>query len=124
MEAKYHDSPQKKFSDFIRNRPPVPVLLICIFESLGLLLLPSAFASEDTLNFGLLYQMYLVLTGVLSIVIIYTLWKLKKIGILIYTGAYLIHNIVALIFGNWMIGVLVIPLIGLILIGLSRKKFN
>ena len=124
MEVKYHDSQDNKFKDFFRNRPPIPIFLICIFEIIGLLLLPSAFGSEESVNLGLLYQIYLVLTGVLSIAIIYSLWKVMKIGILIYIGAYVIHNIVALIVGNWMIGVLIIPFIGLILIGLSRKKFK
>jgi len=124
MEVKYHDSKDNKFKDFFRNRPPVPILLICIFEIIGLLLLPSAFGSEESVNFGLLYQIYLLLTGVLSIAIIYSLWKVMKIGILIYIGSYVIHNIVALIVGNWMIGVLIIPFIGLILIGLSRNKFK
>jgi hypothetical protein len=124
MEVKSHVSKDNKFKFFFRNRPPIPILLICIFEIIGLLLLPSAFGSEESVNLGLLYQIYLVLTGVLSIAIIYSLWKVMKIGILIYIGAYVIHNIVALIVGNWMIGVLIIPFIGLILIGLSRKKFK
>jgi len=124
MEVKSHVSKDIKFKKFFRNRPPIPILLICIFEIIGLLLLPSAFGSEESVNLGLLYQIYLVLTGVLSIAIIYSLWKVMKIGIVIYIGAYVIHNIVALIVGNWMIGVLIIPFIGLILIGLNRKKFK
>jgi hypothetical protein len=124
MEVKIHDAKNNKFKDLFRKRPPIPILLICIFEFLGLLLLPSAFGSEKSANLGLLYQIYLVLTGVLSIAIIYSLWKMKKIGILIYIGSYVIHNVVALIVGNWMIGVLIIPFIGLILIGLSRNKFK
>ena len=124
METKYHASQNNKFKDFLKNHPPLPVFLICTFEFLGLLLLPSAFVSEESVNLGLLYQIYLVLTGFLSIAIIYSLWKMKKIGILIYIGSYVMHNVVALIVGNWMIGVLIIPFFGLVLIGLSRKKFN
>lgn len=124
MEKEYNNSKNHKFKDFIKNHPPVPVLLICIFEIIGLLLLPSAFGSEESVKLGLLYQIYLVLAGVLSIAIIYSLWKVKKIGILIYIGSYTIHNVVALIVGNWMIGVLIIPFIGLILISLSYTKFK
>ena len=123
METK-QSSKSQKFRDFFRNHPPIPVLLICLFELFGLILLPSAFYSEISVELGFLYQVYLVFTGVLSIAIIYTLWKMKKVGIIIYAGSYVIHNIVALIVGNWMIGVLLIPLIGLILIGISRKKFK
>lgn len=110
--------------NFLKNRPPILILLICIFELVGLLLLPLAFGNEKYATFGLWYQIYLVLTGILSIAIIFSLWKMKKIGIIIYTGSYTLHNIVALIVGNWMIGVLIIPLIGLVFIGLSRDKFN
>ena len=87
-------------------------------------MLPSAFVSESSVDLGFWYQLYLFLTGVLSIAIIFFLWKMKIIGIIIYIGAYVIHNIVALILGNWMIGVLLIPIIGLILIGISYKKFK
>jgi len=117
-------SKNHKFREFFWNLPPIPVLLICLFEIFGLILLPSAFYSEISVDFGFWYQGYLVLTGMMSIAIIYTLWKLKKVGIYIYAGSYVIHNIVALIAGNWMIGVVIIPVIGFILIGISFKKFK
>jgi len=110
--------------NFLRNHPPIPVLVICIFELFGLVLLPAAFTNEKSVNIGLWYQIYLILTGFLSVAIIYTLWKMKKIGILIYTGSYAIHNVVAFIVANWMPGVLIIPVIGLLLIGICRKKFK
>jgi len=110
--------------NFLRNRPPILILLICIFELLGLLLLPTTIVNEKSANFGLWYQIYLIFTGIFSVAIIYTLWKMKKIGILIYIGSYTIHNIVALVVDNWMIGVLIIPLIGLLFIGLTRDKFK
>ena len=124
MSGEVHNSKKNKFKYFFKNHPTIPVLLICIFEILGLLLLPSAFKSEQAVKLGLWYQIYLGITGILSIAIIYSLWKMLKIGIIIYLGSYLIHNIVALIAGNWMVGVLIIPIIGLILIALSRKKFK
>ena len=123
MSTEIQNSKKNKFKNFFKNHP-IPVLLICIFEFLGLLLLPSAFKSEQAVELGLWYQIYLGITGILSIAIIYSLWKMLKIGIFIYLGSYLIHNIVALIAGNWMVGVLIIPIIGLILIALSRKKFK
>lgn len=120
MEANSDTSTIQKVKKYIKDRPPIPILIICIFEFLGLLLLPSAFYNE----FGLLYQIYLLIAGVLSITVIYTLWKMKKSGIFIYVGSYVLHNIVAMIVGNWMIGVIIIPLIGLILIGMGLKKFD
>jgi len=123
METK-QSSKNQKFREFSRKLPSIPVLLICLFEIFGLILLPSAFSGETSLKFGFWYQVYLVLTGFMSISIIYTLWKMKIIGIIIYIGSYIIHNVVALFIGNWMIGVLIIPIIGLILIGISRNKFK
>ena len=110
--------------NFLKSRPPIIILLICIFELLGLLLLPAAFRSEQSVNLGLWYQVYLVFSGIFSVAIIYSLWKMNKISIVIYAGTYIIHNIVALIVGNWNIGVLIIPIIGLGFIGLSYKKFK
>ena len=123
METK-QESKNQKFRDSLRNHPPIPVLLICLFEMFGLILLPSAFSGEASLKIGFWYQVYLVLTGFMSIAIIYTLWKMKKVGIIIYVGSYVIHNMVALVVDNWMIGVVIIPVIGLILIGISFKKFK
>jgi hypothetical protein len=120
MEA----SKNQKLKEFFRNRPTIPVLLICIFETIGLILLPTAFYDQTAVNYGLWYQVYLVLTGFMSIAIIYTLWKMKKVGIFIYAGSYTIHNVIAILVGNWMIGVVIIPLIGFSLIGISYKKFN
>ena len=113
----------QKFNKFFRTLPAIPVLLICLFEIFGLILLPSAFGSETSLKFGLWYQVYLVLTGFMSIAIIYSLWKMKKVAIYIYAGSYAIHNVVAFAVGNWMIGVVIIPFIGLLLIAISRNKF-
>jgi len=70
--------------DILKNRPPVLILLICIFELLGLILLPSAFSNKKFENFGLWYQIYLAISGIFSVAIIYNLWKMKKIGIFIY----------------------------------------
>jgi len=110
--------------NIFKNRPPILILLICLFEILGLLLLPSAFSSETSVNLGLWYQVYLFISGILSIAIIYSLWRMKKIAVLIYTGSYALHNIVAVITGTWMAGVIIIPLIGLAFIGLNRTRFS
>ena len=123
METK-QSSKNQKFREFMKNLPAIPILLICLFEIFGLILLPSAFSGETSVSFGFWYQVYLALTGIMSIAIIYTLWKMKKVGIMIYVGSYIIHNIIALVVDNWMIGVLLIPFIGLILIVISRKKFK
>ena len=115
---------RRTFRQFVKGLPPVPIILICLFEFLGLLALPAAVISEKSQAIGLWYQIYVMLTAILSIAIIYSLWKLKKIGIYIYIGAYILHNIVAIIAGNWMVGVLVIPCVGLILLSFSLKHFK
>lgn len=109
---------------FWRSRPPVPVLLICIFEFLGLLALPHAIFSEEAVSVGSWYQIYVGLTSLMTVAIIYFLWRMEKKGILIYIGAYLIHNVIALIASNWMIGVLIIPIVGIILISFCLERFN
>lgn len=124
MIDKTQTSALQTFKDIFKNRPTVPIIIICLFETFGLILLPSAITSEKSAAIGLWYQIYVALTGFLSIAIIYSLWKMKKIGIWIYTGAYVIHNIVAVIAGNWVMGIVIIPCIGLGLIGLSYKKLK
>lgn len=113
-----------KVASFWRTRPKLPVLLICLFETLGLLMIPSAIFSEEASAIGVWYQIYIGLTSLMTIAIIYLLWRMSKKGILVYVAAYLIHNLIALIAGNWMIGVLIIPVVGSILIILSYRHFD
>ena len=124
MKTNKQDSRIQTTPNFFKERPPIPILIICIFELIGLILLPFSFVNEKTTSIGVWYQIYLILTGGLSIAIIYYLWKMKKSGIWIYFGSYTLHNIVAVFAGNWMWGVLIIPVVGFILIIVSRKKFN
>ena len=117
------DNPNR-IASFWRSRPKLPVLLICLFETLGLLLIPDAIFSEEASAIGVWYQIYIGLTSLVTIAIIYFLWRMSKKGIVIYLAAYLIHNLIALFVGNWMIGVLIIPVVGIILILLSLKHFE
>jgi hypothetical protein len=95
-----------------------------MFETLGLLLIPSTFFSEEASAIGGWYQIYIGLTVLMTIAIIYLLWRMSKRGIVVYLAAYSIHNLIALIVGNWMIGVLIIPIVGSILIILSYRHFD
>jgi hypothetical protein len=78
--------------------------------------LPPALFKEATKAIGLWYQIYIVLTGFVSASIIWYLWKMKKVGVYIYFASYAAHNIIATIVGNWLVYVLVIPIIGAILL--------
>ena len=115
---------QNNVARFWRSKPKLPVLLICLFETLGLLLIPSAIFSEEASAIGVWYQIYIGLTPLMTIAIIYLLWRMSKKGIIVYMAAYSIHNLIALIAGNWMMGVLIIPIVGLILISLCLKHFD
>ena len=109
---------------FLKNRPPVTVIIVCAFELLGLILLPSAFFNETTKAYGLWYQTYLVFQGILSAFTIWCLWKVKRIGIYSYFALYAVHNLVALIVGNWLVYVLIIPLLGAALLFPHYKKMG
>jgi len=100
----------------LKHKPPITVIIVCAFELLGLILLPPALFKETTRAIGLWYQMYLVLTGIASASMIWYLWKMKRVGFYIYFASYAVHNLVAVIVGNWLIYVLIIPIIGAILL--------
>jgi hypothetical protein len=106
----------------LKQKPPVTVIVVCAFELLGLILLPSALFKETTKEIGLWYQIYIGITGFFSIFIIWFLWKMKKPGVYIYFISYAIHNIVAVIVGNWLVYVLIIPVIGAALLLPHFKK--
>ena len=111
-------------SKFWGSRPAIPVLIICMFEFLGLLAIPGAVFGEKAAAIGTWYQIYVGLTTLMTIAILYFLWRMEKKGIVIYASSYLVHNLVALIAGNWMVGVMIIPVVGMILISLCLKRFH
>jgi len=109
---------------FLKSRPPITVIIICVFELLGLILLPSALLKETTKAIGLWYQTYIAATGFITAIVIWKLWKMKKAGIYFYFAAYAAHNIIAMIVGNWLIYVLIIPIIGAVLLLPHFKKMT
>ena len=108
----------------LKSRPPITVIIVCAFELLGLILLPSALFKESTKALGLWYQIYLVITGFVTAFVIWKLWKMKKVGVYIYLVMYAAHNIIALLVGNWLIYVLIIPIIGVALLFPHIKKMS
>ena len=108
----------------LKHKPPVTVIIVCAFDLIGLILLPSAFFKETTRAIGLWYQMYLVLTGIASASMIWYLWKMRRVGLYIYFASYAVHNLVAVIVGNWLVYVLIIPIIGAILLLPHFKKMT
>ena len=107
---------------FLKSRPPITVIIICVFELLGLILLPSAIFKDTAKAIGLWYQIYIAITGFVTAFVILKLWKMKKVGIYIYFASYAAHNIIAMIVGNWLVYVLIIPIIGAILLLPHLKK--
>ncbi len=108
----------------LKHKPPITVIIVCIFELIGLILLPSALFKETTKEIGLWYQIYIVITGFFSAFIIWFLWKMKKLGVYMYFISYAAHNIIALLVGNWLFYVLIIPIVGAILLFPHMKKMS
>lgn len=108
----------------LKRRPPVTVIIVCVFELIGLTLIPSAMLNEAAKTIGLWYQIYIAITGVVTAFIIFYLWKMKKTGLYIYFGAYAAHNIAAIVAGNWLVYVLIIPVIGAALLLPHFKKMT
>jgi hypothetical protein len=109
---------------FLKQRPPATIIIVCAFELLGIMLLPSAFFKESTKEIGMWYEIYLVTTGILSASAIWYLWRMKRVGLYIYFAMYTAHNIVAVVARNWLVGVLIIPLVGAALLLPYAKKMS
>ncbi|MCX6121726.1 MAG: hypothetical protein NTX44_08915 [Ignavibacteriales bacterium] len=108
----------------LKLKPPITVIIVCVFELLGLILLPSALLKESTKEIGIWYQIYIVITGFVTAFMISCLLKMKKLGIYLYFTAYAVHNIIAFLVGNWVIYVLIIPIVGAILLLPHIKKMS
>ncbi len=105
-------------------KPPVTVIIICLFELLGIILIPSALFKETTKEIGLWYQAYIVLSGLVSAFVIWLLVRMKKAGIYIYFALYALHNLIAIFVGNWVVCVLIIPVIGAALLLPYMKRMT
>ena len=103
---------------------PITILLVCAFEIFGIISIPSSIKDDFAQNIGLWYQGYILINGLVSALIIYFLFRLKKVGIFLYFSVYLIHNVIALFVGNWLIFLLLIPLIAGVCILPFYKKFD
>ena len=108
----------------LKIKPPITVIIVCVFELLGLILLPSALFKETTKEIGIWYQIYIVITGFVTAFTIWCLWRMKKLGICLYFTAYAVHNIIALLVGNWLMYVLIIPTVGAMLLLPHMKKMS
>jgi hypothetical protein len=108
----------------LKHKPPITVIIVCVFELLGLILLPSALFKETTKEIGVWYQVYIIITGFATAFIIWCLWKMKKLGIYLYFATYAVHNIIALLVGNWLVYVLIIPIVGAMLLLPHIKKMS
>ena len=108
----------------LKFKPPVTVIIVCLFELLGIILIPSALFKETTKEIGLWYQFYIVVSGLVSAFVIWQLIKMKKTGVYIYFALYALHNLIALLVGNWVIYVLIIPVIGAALLLPYMKRMT
>ena len=105
-------------------KPPITVIIVCLFELLGIILIPTALFKETTKEIGLWYQIYIVFAGFVSAFVIWMLLRMKKLGVFIYLILYAIHNLIAVFVGNWVIYVLIIPIIGAALLLPYMKKMT
>ena len=108
----------------LKFKPPVTVIIVCLFELLGIILIPSALFKETTKEIGLWYQFYIVLSGMVSAFVIWQLIQMKKTGVYVYFALYALHNLIALLVGNWVIYVLIIPVIGAALLLPYMKRMT
>ena len=104
--------------------PAITVLIVCLFEFLGLFLYPSAMFDDAAIRIGLWYQIYIAVSALVAIFVIWKLWKMYRLGVYVYFGMYIIHNLIAIIAGNWQISILIIPVIGAALLLPHYKKMK
>lgn len=107
-----------------KYKPPITVIIVCLFELLGIILIPSTLFKVATKEIGVWYQVYIVFSGLVSAFIIWMLLRMKKLGVYIYFILYAMHNLVAVFVGNWVVYVLIIPIIGAVLLLPYMKKMT
>lgn len=107
----------------MQNQRPVAITIICVIGFVGLAIgvpaLLALVAMGATTTLPGWYLPYLALTLVVGLVSLIGMWKMKKWGALLYTGMFVVNQIVLLAGGLWTPGAMVIPLI-VVVIALSQ----
>ena len=106
----------------VLSKRPLPITIICIyfFITAPLATLMSFFLwftdASKNMGLGAWYAPYLLLTCIIGIASALALWKMRRLGFYLYTGMWVITQIIMTITGTWMLLMLVIPLIVILII--------
>ncbi|NCT55976.1 hypothetical protein GW755_03990 [bacterium] len=103
---------------------PISITIICILGFLGIL--PSVFLvfSEAAKSIGSWYPPYLGLSIVFGLISFTGMWLMKKWGAYLYSGFFLLNQILMIYMGVWNIFALVLPgvVVGVALYNLKKMS--
>lgn len=88
---------------------PTALTIICVLGFLGAILTIPAFFASLRLPIGAWYPPFLLLSGVIGLVCMIGLWKMKRWAVFTYTGFVILNQIILMITGNWSFLALLLP---------------
>ena len=103
------------------EKRPLAITIACLIMALGLI--PSLFIvfSEDAANIGRWYPPFMAFTVVGGFVCLIYMWMMKKIGIYLYVGMFIVAQAIMLSMGFFDIASM-IPSLILITVGFINIK--
>ena len=100
---------------------PTAITVICVLGFIGgAIVIPMTF-SKLARDIGSWYPPYLGLSGILGFICMLGLWNMKKWAVYIYTGFFIINQIVLMMMGLWSISAILMP--GIV-IGIAFSHLN
>jgi hypothetical protein len=95
-------------SKAVQDRPTI-ITIVCVLGFIGALVTIPAIFSDVARNVGAWYPPFLAIGGIVGLISILGLWKMKKWAVLLYTAGAVIIQIVLLAMGHWNVIALVFP---------------
>lgn len=99
------------------KKRPVIITVICVLGFIGSLLNFLMIFSEVAKNNGSWYTPYLIFLGIIGLICMVGLWKMKKWASYVYIGVLILNQFILIAMGTWNVVELVFPavLVGVIL---------
>ena len=106
------------------KKRPIIVTIICIISFIGALQVIPLAISERAQQIGIWYPPYLLLTGLIGLICMIGLWKMKKWAGYLYIIVVIVNQIFALSIGLWNVMTLLFPGIVAIILLFQLKKMD
>ncbi|HLO15168.1 MAG TPA: hypothetical protein VK206_10085 [Anaerolineales bacterium] len=93
----------------MEKKRPTIITIVCAIGFFGALISIPLIFSDIAKNIGAWYPPLLALSSIVGLITMVGLWSMKKWSVILYTGMFLINQVIMLATGIWNIAALILP---------------